>query len=842
MEFKKILNKKFDNKLFSYLFAFFAPILILLIIFLLKGINFDGERFAIGDMQAQYVDMIVYFKRLFEGGESLFYSITKGLGGDMFSTITYYMLSPINLIALLFSDGNIMQGIYLIILIKFGLCSLTMYTYLNYKNKENKLFSLIFAICYALMAYNINNYFCIMWFDAIYMAPLIMMGIEKLVHEKKVLQYIICLWATIMFNYYIGYMVCIFSVLYYTYLMILKYKWKDKKEIIDSVKRFITSSLLAGLSACIVYLPSIIDIMKTNRAGVNASITSIEGTINRLFIGSYGYDTFLSYYQPNLYCSCLVLMLLVAFFFNKKRTDKQKYVTASLLMIFVFSIFIPLLNLVWHGFSYPVGYNFRFSFLLCAFIIMLAFTEITNFNKIDRKARNAILVFALLLGIYNFGYNDTFYSWLSVGLIVLYALLLFAKKQIKNIFIILLVLAEVVINVYICFIPADNQVTHSSFIENICDNFDNDNTYRIAGYIYYGTNEVTVCGKSTTKGFYSTLNNNISEFYEDLNYINGLNYYEDNIYAPPVIASLLGVKYIYADKKINNYTLIKETDIYKRNSEMASEYRTTNYIYENKEALSFGYLIKGYDKRKTEDDTFSYQNRIIKSFSGNEKDILIRVKNGYNENLIDSKYIYIMALADNAQLTINGDEYQGIEPYKIHAFENNYDSNDIEIKLLDGNGNSIDQYNAYYLDLKQYMTAINNLKLHQLEDIVIDKNKISGNILASEDSTLVLSIPYEKGWTVYVDGKKTDYYSIYDIFLSIDLKEGQHTIELVYYPKSLLISLFVSLVSIALTVLYIVTYNHKDKTNEETKPKIITKKLVIEKPKSKKKVTKKLEK
>ena len=153
---------KYKNKL-CYLVAALIPIIIMLIAFCVKGVWFDGEKLAFGDMQAQYSEMILYFRKVITGEESIFYSITKGLGGDMYATLTYYMLSPFNLIALFFKESNIMQAIYFIILGKIGLSGLTMYIFLNSKNK-NKIHTLIFSfhllhnlIFWLFYMYNILN-------------------------------------------------------------------------------------------------------------------------------------------------------------------------------------------------------------------------------------------------------------------------------------------------------------------------------------------------------------------------------------------------------------------------------------------------------------------------------------------------------------------------------------------------------------------------------------------------------------------------------------------------------------------------------------------------------------
>ena len=75
----------------------------------------------------------------------------------------------------------------------------------------------MFSLCYAFMAYNINFQINIMWIDGIILLPLVMLGIDKLINENKYKLYIITLFITIFSNYYIGYMICIFSVLYFIY-------------------------------------------------------------------------------------------------------------------------------------------------------------------------------------------------------------------------------------------------------------------------------------------------------------------------------------------------------------------------------------------------------------------------------------------------------------------------------------------------------------------------------------------------------------------------------------------------------------------------------------------------
>ena len=361
-------------------------------------------------------------------------------------------------------------------------------------------------------------------------------------------------------------------------------------------------------------------------------------------------------------------------------------------------------------------------------------------------------------------------------------------------------IATIPINTYLSVFDAKNETRYSEFVEKVVPNFDTDNTHRVAGDIYYGTNELTLTGLSTTKGFYSTMNDNISTFYSKINMAGGPNYYADQVQAPPIYSTLLGVKYIYSQDKNLNYDLVKEveTTLLKDDRKV----KEPTYIYENKDALNLGYIVRSKEDIKGTNG-FDYLNKLMKSYSGLDEDILIELKSGYNENLVDSKNIYMMWREDVSYMMINGIKYEGYMPDAYITIGNSFGTNDIDIKAYTKDDEETSNYLCYYMDLSRYYSAINNLKLYELKDIKINKNKIKGNIEIGYDATLALSIPYEEGWTVYVDGKKTEYSKLNEVFMAIDIKPGKHTIEMKYIPKSFILSLIISLSSIIMTYIYL---------------------------------------
>jgi hypothetical protein len=86
-----------------------------------------------------------------------------------------------------------------------------------------------------------------------------------------------------------------------------------------------------------------------------------------------------------------------------------------------------------------------------------------------------------------------------------------------------------------------------------------------------------------------------------------------------------------------------------------------------------------------------------------------------------------------------------------------------------------------------------------LEITDFSDREIRGNITAKNDGVLYLSIPYEKGWKVYVDGRKTDTFRVFDAMLGVEVSAGEHDIRLEYIPEGFVSGMIISSVSFVLT-------------------------------------------
>ena len=397
--------KKFFKKYGIYFLSFFIPFLILFCVFTFSKIGFHLEKNVLmGDLFAQYFSLFHFFRNSFPSPSLLLYSFSNGLGGGMFGNIAYYLVGPIFIFSKLFNKSNLIDFTYLLILIRISLCGLTMFYYLKKHfniSKSSKL--LIFSTIYALSGFLINFYYNIMWLPAIYMLPLLAMSLEELVNSGKSVKYILCLFYIILCNYYIGYMICIFSVLYFCYLVVNKYNFKkDKKVLLSIFLKYLLSSIVAGLLAMIIIVPSYYNLLegfKIESASVETILSqpsSFLHVFGRLFVGSANVRTVTNFLLPNIYSSLLALPLTYIYILRSERKNK---ISSLIFLVIIFSaFFIPVINYVWHGFSYPNWLNYRFSFII-SFVLVLFSVKIFVKDDFRVKWYELIIFYVVFLGL-----------------------------------------------------------------------------------------------------------------------------------------------------------------------------------------------------------------------------------------------------------------------------------------------------------------------------------------------------------------------------------------------------------------------------------------------------------
>lgn len=662
---------------YIYVLAFIIPIIIMTVIYMLLGIYPAGNKTILNsDSYLQYVAFLGRIKDILKGDASIFYTFSKSLGGNISGLFAYYIISPLNLIIALFPKEYIAEAMAVITLIKIGLSSLTFTVYLVKTFNRKNIETLIFSLCYSLMAYNINFQLNIMWLDGVILLPLVILGIDKLINKNKYKLYVITLFLAIVTNYYIGYMICIFAVLYFIYKGILSSKFN-----FIMIRNFIGASVLAGALSAFILIPTILS-LGAGKAKFRLFQDLLElmlrpdEIIAKLFVGNYSVAQLMGNH-PYIYCGVIITILVLLYFMNRNISVKERILSGVLMFILLLSILISTLDLIWHGFDYPIGFEYRFSFLISFFAIILAYRQFISDDNIS-KLKISIMV---LLGVVCAGYAlkgdyEGLYDnniVLTVTLFIAYITLIkianvnksyrcikFSKANrsfINNIFsrysrfgsaikaiTMVLVLAELSINAYSCLslrsyvsrVRIYNYINDMQPIVNeLKDNMDNfyrmeevfSNTYNDSMLLnYYGITHSSSANDANIKGFMANMGIKSSSIFVKYNRGSTIG-----------VDSLLGVKYHIVSRSAEDFSNYH----YSENQYYNKILEENGYIvYENPSALPIAFMVNEgvKDVDTSKGNTFELNNSILSAMINNKKVVNtpLDVKEITSENLIST--------------------------------------------------------------------------------------------------------------------------------------------------------------------------------------------------------------
>jgi len=124
----------------------------------------------------------------------------------------------------------------------------------------------------------------------------------------------------------------------------------------------------------------------------------------------------------------------------------------------------------------------------------------------------------------------------------------------------------------------------------------------------------------------------------------------------------------------------------------------------------------------------------------------------------------------------------------------------------------------YTCSNEAYQEVVDALAESQLENLSVEGNHVSGDIDVKEEGTLLLTIPYDEGWTILVDGKETEFSCVGGALTGVHLTEGEHSIEMKYTPSGLWLGTGITLVS-ALLFMGTCAWNMTDSKRKKAKKK-----------------------
>lgn len=211
--------------------------------------------------------------------------------------------------------------------------------------------ALVFSTAYALSGFVAAYSWDIMWMDCIALFPLIMIGLERLVQEKKAGLYYITLALCIFCNYYISIMICIFLVFAFALLFFSQKKGKG-----GAILRFGWYSLLAGASSAILLLPEIavLSVSGSAEGGFPKTAEFYFNILAELGRGAAVTSVYTGNdHWPNLYAGAFSLFLVWIYVLNRRISWKEKAPRIAMLVFFLVSFAENQLDYIWHGMHFP---------------------------------------------------------------------------------------------------------------------------------------------------------------------------------------------------------------------------------------------------------------------------------------------------------------------------------------------------------------------------------------------------------------------------------------------------------------------------------------------------------
>lgn len=388
--------------------AAIIPAVLFFLIYLVRGLYpFGNGTVLVLDLNGQYVYFFEALRnKVLEGG-SLLYSWSRALGGEFLGMYAYYIASPLSYLICLFPKERTQEFLLVMFMIKAALCGGTMGFYLHkHSEKRNKLSIVAFAVMYAMSAYCVVQQNNTMWIDAVMWLPLVAYGVEQLIKFGKYKLFVIFLSLTLASNFYIGYMVCIFVLLYFFFYHFAfcennaNNPNNERSHFLKSFIRIGCYSILAIGMAAVIVLGAYYSLQfgKNDFTDPSWDIFLRIDILDIFFkMLPSSYDTVRIDGLPFIYCGLLTAVLAPLFFCCKKFTTREKVVCGIFLAIFILSFMISVLDLVWHGFQKPQWLNNRYSFMFCFFLLTLAFRAFENIEYVDNKCIGCVTAFIVLV-------------------------------------------------------------------------------------------------------------------------------------------------------------------------------------------------------------------------------------------------------------------------------------------------------------------------------------------------------------------------------------------------------------------------------------------------------------
>ena len=840
-------NKLRKNR--YYVLAFFLPFIVAVVAFAAQGVWPFGDRgMSVIDSYHQYVPFFSELQYKWRNLDSLLYSWNGGLGMNFFAVIAYYLSSPLNLLLIIFPKSLVMECFTLIYLLKLGLAGLSFGYFIRRRFDCYDFKVTVFGCMYALSSFIIGYGWNIMWLDCIVLFPLVMLGIYLIVNQGKGWLYGISLALCIFTNYYIAFMICIFSCI--DFVIELVCRWElDGRSVFRSGMKFAGYSIIAGGFGAVMLLPTLYA-LKSSASGTSSFPETIK----------YYQDVFkllsqqFAFVEPtdlsgnfNLYCGVSLLILVPMFLINKNIGIQKRLIKIGVTVFLIVCLNTNYLTYIWHGFHFPNGLPGRYSFIYIFMLLIMGYEGFKERkgcpNWIPSTAAGCWLVFMAYCCWSGNAVLENYTIIVNIVILFVYgiivSLICIDTKRWKYLQIILLSVMLVEACGYgifgLCMNGTVNREDYYSDQNSVLalkkqiEEKENESFYRVEVEERRGRDDITWHNLPGASLFSSTVNAGVNNIVKRLGYYAVTNKYSYQG-ATPETDAFFNIEYLISrnqKEKIRSFDYMTTED--------------NRYLYHNNDALGLGFMVSeqilAWDYEKT--NPFETINQMMTAAMGDE--VRPYTYFGFPEPVADGCALTTASWADwsyratdrrdgTVTYTYVSDRTQDLYFYfkAAHCSKIKVSYGDSTKSYSDEDGHIVQ---VGYVESGDVVTVVfemdsaydsGNIKLIAAEhdevlfDQVIERLKqtkwmirdkestyLNGTIYVNEPGLMFTSVPYEEGWTVVVDGEVIEPQIIANAFVGIPLSEGEHVIEMSYIPKGFILGMIITVIcAVILTVAF----------------------------------------
>ncbi len=764
---------------------------------------FGDNSFLTNDLKYQYIDFFAWFRRVLLGEANLRYSFSQGLGMNTWGLYSYYLASPFNLLCALFPADKLTLFIFAITALKLGCIHISSAWYVQKRFDLSKPAAFLLSLSFTFCSWTISNLRNPLWIDCLILLPICAYGCHELIRKRRMIRLVIATALNVMFCWYTAYIsilfLCIFVLIEFVdYVAEKGFSWKL---MLDRALRFAGAIALGLLLSAWTFLPTILAMSKGGPVLalgplLKTSLKSvIRGFLPCMWVSNES--------TPQFYCGIIMMLLAVSLLVNRTVSIKTRIATLVVTIILVASSVLSPLEYIWCGMRVPNGFYSRTAFLLSFFALWAAGYTL-QILKDQPKLRQAYRPAVIL------------------PLLAPTAIELFAN-------------AHVVWNqLYAGYSENTNRVYVATATNTIATTTERDSApfYRI--------------DRTTTRADSAALNEGLALGYNQLSsyssannpqaiaLLNSLGYSSvgefSTRYAEPILAvdALLGVKYAIAEQAPAGYVMAK-----------ANQPESATAVYENPYALSVGITASNDIQNSTleGENPFEKQNDLYSKILSRKVELYTKIEAAKTEDGESLKQWSVTLPAGSiGYLYINKDTSAGsywpvaltIDQRSINneawRFDNNIrqiaDASDapsqhtVSIGVAEGY-TDMPQDNEpvfYALNLDVFEQIISELKTSEFIPTVFEDGRIEGEYTAKDDGNLLLSVPYDEGWNVTVNGTAAELTPAADKGLSsLNMQKGSNRIVMTYKTPGALAGLAVSLATSALVAAGLFTRHKKSR-------------------------------